>query len=72
MDTLLSIAQYLDEMDEIAVGTATEYFDENRFNELKGILTDAFQNTKNLISSETEVSFFTQMRDHFTKLANCL
>lgn len=72
MDTLISIANYLDEMDEIIVNSVTEYFDESRLNELRGLLTDAFNNMKNVLTNDSEITIFGQMRNHFINRVSSL
>lgn len=69
MYTILSVAHYLDEMEEIVDNTATEYYDESRLNELKSLFQDAINTSTRWISSEEEEGFFKQMKNHFLKLA---
>lgn len=68
MYTLLSVAHYLDEIEEIVDNTATEYYDDIRLNELKNLFQDAMNTSQKWISNEEEEGFFKQMKNHFINL----
>ena len=67
MYTLLSVANYLDELEEIVVNPATEYFDDIRVSELTNLFQDAINTSSRWLEKEEE-SFFTQMSNHFSSL----
>ncbi len=68
MYTLLSVANYLDEMEEIVVNPSIEYFDENRLKELKQLLLDAVRTSHNWLRNEDEKGFFSLMKEQITLL----